>query len=176
MSLPFGIMTINKLLKQILEIKYTLSKELSKDAKDLISKLLDLNPKTRLGCGKSEVEEIKQHQFFDGIDWNSITQKNNKPPFVPLLKSESDIENIDNFYKSHNKVFNMQSDTNYITDSDATIYDNYTFIRNTSNIIEEKSPENEFSLTLETNLTQHHRKLSSGLNETTSTNLNIEFH
>jgi hypothetical protein len=42
---------------------------ISFEAKDLIDKLLVLNPKYRLG---SDVDDIKAHNFFDGIDWDNL--------------------------------------------------------------------------------------------------------
>lgn len=42
---------------------------ISPEAKDLISKLLDVNPKTRLGAGVNGAKNIKSHIFFKSIDW-----------------------------------------------------------------------------------------------------------
>ena len=43
----------------------------SKDATDLIGKLLDKNPKSRL----SNVEEIMVHPFFKNINWETIMKR-----------------------------------------------------------------------------------------------------
>jgi serine/threonine protein kinase len=50
---------------------------------DLISKLLDVNPATRLGSGSNGVYHIKAHEFFKGIDWDLLEQKHIEPPFKP---------------------------------------------------------------------------------------------
>ena len=47
------------------------------DAKNIIVKLLEKNPEKRLGFQKG-IEEIKNHPFFEKIDFNDIEQKNNK--------------------------------------------------------------------------------------------------
>jgi len=60
---------------------------LSKEAKDLISKLLCVNPAERLGA--NSVEEIKEHPFFNTIDWNKILQKKVPAPFKPNLDGKS---------------------------------------------------------------------------------------
>lgn len=39
-------------------------------AKDLISKLLVINPLERLGA--IEMEHLKQHPFFEGVDFSCI--------------------------------------------------------------------------------------------------------
>jgi protein-serine/threonine kinase len=49
-------------------------------AQDLISKLLVKNPKKRIGSVKGSVE-IKQHEFFKGLNWALI--RSVKPPEVP---------------------------------------------------------------------------------------------
>eukprot|EP01033_Poteriospumella_lacustris_P011218 gene11217-7979_t len=53
------------------------------EAKDLISKLLDVNPKTRLGSGPNGAKDIKSHPFFKTMDWNRLEQKQIEPPFKP---------------------------------------------------------------------------------------------
>jgi protein-serine/threonine kinase len=42
----------------------------------------------RLGSGGGGVEEIRQHPFFQGVDWNSLSQV--KAPFIPTLSSMTD--------------------------------------------------------------------------------------
>ena len=55
------------------------------DALDLIVKLLDRDPKTRLGAGPGDAEEIKAHPFFDGIDWEQVMARKLKVP-KPIVK------------------------------------------------------------------------------------------
>jgi hypothetical protein len=66
--------------------------KISKDAKDLIKKLLSDSDKR---IGKKGVEEIKQHPFFNGVNWNKI--KEMKPPFIPKVKSEFDCRYFEKF-------------------------------------------------------------------------------
>ncbi|GBM29661.1 Microtubule-associated serine/threonine-protein kinase 4 [Araneus ventricosus] len=61
------------------------------DAKDLISCLLQQNPRDRLGTGGAH--EVKEHLFFDDIDWNSILRQ--KAEFIPQLDSEDDTSYFD---------------------------------------------------------------------------------
>lgn len=55
-------------------IKYP--ENMDKDAKNLISRILVINPKERLGCGpKGSVNDLnaqKNHKFFKGVDWKKI--------------------------------------------------------------------------------------------------------
>eukprot|EP00010_Vexillifera_abyssalis_P005503 CAMPEP_0201554656 /NCGR_PEP_ID=MMETSP0173_2-20130828/42982_1 /ASSEMBLY_ACC=CAM_ASM_000268 /TAXON_ID=218659 /ORGANISM="Vexillifera sp., Strain DIVA3 564/2" /LENGTH=445 /DNA_ID=CAMNT_0047966031 /DNA_START=29 /DNA_END=1362 /DNA_ORIENTATION=+ len=47
-------------------------------AKDLIEKLLVINPEERLGAGQGGYDKLKAHPFFDGIDWENLPKV--KPP------------------------------------------------------------------------------------------------
>ncbi|KAH9065128.1 kinase-like domain-containing protein [Lactarius deliciosus] len=53
------------------------------DAADLVRKLLQKSPDARL----SDITEIKQHAFFDTIDWTSVASRSLAPPWVPRLIS-----------------------------------------------------------------------------------------
>ncbi|CAL1286646.1 unnamed protein product [Larinioides sclopetarius] len=61
------------------------------EAKDLISCLLQQNPRDRLGTGGAH--EVKEHLFFEDIDWNSILRQ--KAEFIPQLDSEDDTSYFD---------------------------------------------------------------------------------
>ena len=61
-------------------------------------RLLDKNPKERLGA--NGVDEIKNHPWFDKVNWNALVTKSIKSPFVPILSSDSDISNFDEEFTS----------------------------------------------------------------------------
>ncbi|KRX10058.1 Protein kinase-like domain [Pseudocohnilembus persalinus] len=66
---------------------------ISDQAKDLIIKLLNRNPKKRLGYA-TDGEEIKKHPFFDGLDWDKVYNKQypvEKPLKKELTKTPQDI-------------------------------------------------------------------------------------
>lgn len=50
---------------------------------DVVNKLLDQNPSSRLGC--FGMAEVKAHAFFKGFDWLKVAFKSAKPPFVPFV-------------------------------------------------------------------------------------------
>ena len=60
--------------------------ELSPEARDLIQKLLNSTPSKRLGANGAE--EVKQHPFFDGLDWDSLLET--KLMFQPEVDDEYD--------------------------------------------------------------------------------------
>lgn len=55
---------------------------LSSDAKSLLKGLLQRDPAKRLGS-KRDAEEIKEHVFFYGINWDSVLRKELRPPRPP---------------------------------------------------------------------------------------------
>ncbi|XP_051113556.1 serine/threonine-protein kinase OXI1 [Andrographis paniculata] len=57
--------------------------------RDLIAKLLEKDPKKRIS-----VHEIKAHEFFRAVDWNTITEMP-RPPFIPELTDVDNAEEID---------------------------------------------------------------------------------
>lgn len=65
--------------------------EVSEEAKHLITSLLQQNPRERLGTGGAH--EVKEHCYFNAIDWNSLLRQ--KAEFVPQLASEDDTSYFD---------------------------------------------------------------------------------
>lgn len=76
------------------------------DAKDLITKLLRRNPKTRL----STSAEIRAHRFFKRTDWAAVEKAHppyeNVPPFLPSesVVGEEDTAHFDATFTSLNAI------------------------------------------------------------------------
>lgn len=62
--------------------------DISQTALDLIVKLLNRDPSKRLGAGPGDAEEIKQHSFFKGINWEDVIERKLKPPKIQIKKIE----------------------------------------------------------------------------------------
>ena len=73
---------------------FTIPKEanLSPNAADLLLKMIT-DAEVRLGRNGSD--EIKNHPFFSGFDWNGVRQR--KAPYIPRVQSEISNENFDHF-------------------------------------------------------------------------------
>ena len=93
---PFYVENLDKMYELIKtsSVKFPKRITLSEDAKDIIKKLLEKDPKKRLGSHKG-IEEIKNHPFFSSIDFDMIVQKKIKAPFIPELSSETDVQYFD---------------------------------------------------------------------------------
>ena len=67
---------------------------LSTEGRNFVKGLLNRNPKHRLGAN-GDAEELKNHPFFNDVDWEALQQKKVVPPFKPKLKSVLDTSNFD---------------------------------------------------------------------------------
>jgi serine/threonine protein kinase len=94
-KLPFPIKRGVKMNVRIYERSVEFPKNINKDAKDLIQKLLVVDPQKRLGYGPDGTQNIKNHPFFKGINWEDAKKKKIKPPFIPKLKSDTDLRYFD---------------------------------------------------------------------------------
>ena len=89
--------------------------KVGKTARDLIEKLFVSNPKKRLGYNSSD--EVKNHPFFKGIDFNKVLRKEYKPPFIPKLKDDTDLRYFDDTF-THLTVENDKLGANHDGEDD----------------------------------------------------------
>ena len=112
---PFYVTEINN---NNIEHKLILPDFLSPELKDLLIKLLEEDVNKRIGV--KNFNEIKEHMFFNNIDWDSISNKNIEPP-LNLIKIKNDFEKNKRF-KYKNKNNNNKENKNF----------NFNFIRTSS--------------------------------------------
>lgn len=71
--------------------------QMSAKQRDFIMRLLDKNPKTRIGS-KGGYKEVLAHPYFAGIDFKKVERKEYKSPFTPnpevLTLKEKDLHTI----------------------------------------------------------------------------------
>jgi len=58
--------------------------------------LLEKEPEERLG--HEGADQVKNHVFFEGTNWEAVSKQLNPPPFVPDLTSDVDVSNFDNLF------------------------------------------------------------------------------
>ncbi|VVC37193.1 Hypothetical protein CINCED_3A001458 [Cinara cedri] len=76
------------------------------EAKNIISALLQQNPRDRLGTGGSH--EVKDHPYFYGVDWNSLLRQ--KAEFMPQLGDEEDTSYFDSRSDRYNHEVEEDTD------------------------------------------------------------------
>ena len=53
-------------------------------------------PADRIGCRPNRgVQELKDHPFFKGIDWDKLIRKEMRPPYVPNVLEATDVSLVD---------------------------------------------------------------------------------
>ena len=97
-KLPFPIKKGTKLSRRIYQQQVDFPKKIDNNAKDLMQKLLIVDPNARLGSGPEGGEKIKNHPFFKGINWKNVQDRKIKPPFIPKLKKETDLKYFDTMF------------------------------------------------------------------------------
>ncbi|KAK2705109.1 serine/threonine-protein kinase Sgk2-like isoform X2 [Artemia franciscana] len=69
--------------------------------RSFLSGLLEKDCQDRLGSGPTDVEEVKAHCFFEGLNWDDVLNKRYTPPYIPQVKDCMDLSCIDSeFTKS----------------------------------------------------------------------------
>eukprot|EP00238_Polyblepharides_amylifera_P006267 CAMPEP_0196579758 /NCGR_PEP_ID=MMETSP1081-20130531/24493_1 /TAXON_ID=36882 /ORGANISM="Pyramimonas amylifera, Strain CCMP720" /LENGTH=934 /DNA_ID=CAMNT_0041899429 /DNA_START=182 /DNA_END=2986 /DNA_ORIENTATION=+ len=92
---PFGADDDSEICRNILSGSLGFDGKISKDAKDLIRKLLNRDCRARLGMGKTGVKAMLKHPWFATMDWVKLEKQLIKPPFVPEIEDDLDVSNFD---------------------------------------------------------------------------------
>ncbi|PHH73823.1 hypothetical protein CDD80_3536 [Ophiocordyceps camponoti-rufipedis] len=100
---PFHAAEAEQVFENILARKIqwpddSMCEPVSEEAKDLINKLLCMNPKQRLGANQDEKfasggQEIRSHAWFEGINWDTLLE--DEAQFVPHPENPEDTEYFD---------------------------------------------------------------------------------
>lgn len=94
---PFHSSTMESLVRKAEKGHVKFPKHLSEECKEIISELLQVNPKMRLGAGPADVIEIRRHKWFSSIDWDKLLRHEVSPIYLPVVDLENDAfaENFD---------------------------------------------------------------------------------
>eukprot|EP00842_Homolaphlyctis_polyrhiza_P006316 jgi/Hompol1/6686/HPOL_005052-RA len=112
--------------------------EISDSCKDLIQKLI-CKQEDRLG--KNGVQEIKDHPWFAGIEWNTIRES--KPPFVPELSGPEDTRYFEDEENESKKFAKKTLNKTREYSGRNLPFVGYTYVKNATALISwpELSPE-----------------------------------
>jgi len=66
--------------------------DISSTSIDFLRKIFTTDPKKRLGS--KGADEVRNHPFFEGIDFKEIYNKKIKPPFMPRIMKKDDTKYI----------------------------------------------------------------------------------
>jgi serine/threonine protein kinase len=80
---PFHSLNKQLVIENIISKSPLFPPQISPAAKDLILRLIEKDQKNRL----IDPTKIKDHEFFAGIDWQQLKNKQIKAPFVPEVRT-----------------------------------------------------------------------------------------
>mmetsp|Transcript_24505 Transcript_24505/g.38480 ORF Transcript_24505/g.38480 Transcript_24505/m.38480 type:complete len:818 (+) Transcript_24505:156-2609(+) len=99
---PFydGVVDQMGLFKNIVQRKMVpYDNGISDEGKDLIDRILVVDAEHRLGSFAAADKDIKEHPFFNDIDWQQLQKMEAKVPFKPKVKDPLDGSNFDDYTK-----------------------------------------------------------------------------
>ena len=96
--LPFYIPKGNRINPKVFEEPLRFPPDVNPVAINLISQLITVNPKKRLGYGEEDAKKIKDHEFFKGVEWEKYLNKEIEPPFLPEFDNETDLRYFDKMF------------------------------------------------------------------------------
>ena len=128
---PFFANEITALFNKIKNCQVVLHHYFSENLKDLMRKLLEKDPNKRFGI--YDKNEIKNHPFFKGIDWEKLKNKEITPP-INFINQKNENDKIFDDKKKKMKKNIAFNDEDY---NDNNKYSkrikNFTFIREMNN-------------------------------------------
>ncbi|KAL8283526.1 hypothetical protein RQP46_005629 [Phenoliferia psychrophenolica] len=97
---PFFADSPLEIYEKILTGKFAFPPHVDFVAKDLIRRLLTADLSKRLGNLKDGAEDIKNHRWFEGVDWDLVERKAIKAPIIPQTSTPGDTSNFEKYPSS----------------------------------------------------------------------------
>jgi len=84
---PFYCEDVQKMYSLKMTAELSIPEYVEPEAADIIKKFLDRNPESRL----TDIDAIRKHAWFKGIDWEKLLRKEIEPPYIPHVAKDSTI-------------------------------------------------------------------------------------
>eukprot|EP00126_Sphaerothecum_destruens_P002515 Sdes_comp15943_c0_seq1m5088 len=143
---PFYSNDNNQMYEKILNETLKFPTNLSPIAVNFMSLLLEKDPSHRLGYGINDAQDVKNHIFFEGIDWIKLYNREYPTPFDPSPQDDFDIKNFDTEFT--NQSISPQQSFSATFDSDNPFV-GFTYTHPNSQYLNDKLCTREPTLTME---------------------------
>ncbi|XP_043605693.1 cGMP-dependent protein kinase 1-like isoform X1 [Bombus pyrosoma] len=90
----------NKILKGIEVVG--IPNSISRNASSIIKKLLRLSPSERLGYQRNGIQDIRDHKWFNGFNWQALQKLTLPAPIVPTIRNPTDTRNFEKYPPDRN--------------------------------------------------------------------------
>ncbi|KAI9218287.1 kinase-like domain-containing protein [Blastocladiella britannica] len=94
---PFFDDTAYGIYEKILQGRIAFPAFVDPAAKDLIKRLLTADTSRRIGNLRAGADDIKQHAWFRGVDWDVVVARRVAAPLVPRTNGAGDTSNFENY-------------------------------------------------------------------------------
>jgi len=94
---PFSDDDPMKIFSNILEGDIKFTSDFDEESKDLIKHLLEPNISQRYGNLRNGVDDIKNHDFFNGINLDKLLRQEIEAPFIPKIKGDNIIKYYEHY-------------------------------------------------------------------------------
>ena len=139
-TFPFYSNETSTLYNNIGNSKLILYEYFSDELKNLLWKLLCKEPKKRIGV--NDMNEIKKHKFFKGIDWNKLIKDNKNISPINLVKNKMDYKSNFTYLNSSNIKNNLKKIEYFVGFEVTKQVNEFKFIRKYVNNADEEEKNN----------------------------------
>ena len=131
---PYFSNNKEQIFKNIEKAELFIPNFVSRKAQQFLRDLLKKDPENRLGS-KRDVEEIKEHPYMEGVDWERVYKREYMPP--PIIQKYHYLNFFDQpkIFIDRNDINKNQENYNQIVFNDKgnNIYEGWSFVQNTNN-------------------------------------------
>lgn len=135
---PYFSNNQEQIFKNIEKAELFIPNFVSKKAQKFMRDLLKKDPMIRLGS-KRDVEEIKEHPYMAGVDWDKVYRREYIPP--PIIQKSNYLNFFEqpkifvdnNFDKRNNRKNNTNWNNQiHVNEKGENIYEGWSFVQDTS--------------------------------------------
>ena len=76
----------------------------SKEAADIIRRLLNPKPTKRLGVIRGGAQTIRDHPWYKRFDWTAFQAQKTRAPYKPRIRGPEDLSNFEEYSESEDEV------------------------------------------------------------------------
>jgi serine/threonine protein kinase len=124
---PFYCRDRNLLFEKIRKGDLDYPDYLSPEARDILMRLLNRDPRNRLGCGPGDAAELRAHPFFRTIDWKALLNGKIPAPWVPAVASSMDTSQFDAEF-TNMPVHSPSSRAEQVGSHAAKFFEGFTYV------------------------------------------------
>ena len=134
---PYFSNNKDQIFKNIEKAELFIPNFVSKKAEIFLRDLLKKDPEHRLGS-KRDVEEIKEHPYMEGVDWDKVYKREYIPP--PIIQKYNNLNFFDQpkIFIDRNEINNGKNHDNFNqilfnNDQGNDPYEGWSFVQNANN-------------------------------------------